>query len=90
MFPLLCRQLLARQRFNSALVGEFLLKLVLRLAALTVRDRGMGALASRVLASIDILLFFSRPSSADIFSTQSNTVRCVSISISRRLREIVV
>jgi hypothetical protein len=30
-----------------------------RLADLTVRDQGMGALASRVLASIDILLFFN-------------------------------
>ena len=49
----------------------------------------MAALASSVVASMPIVLPFSRPRSATSRSTHPNTSWCVGSSISRRVREIV-
>ncbi len=48
------------------------------------------AFASSVVASIPIRLPFTNPLSDNSSSTHANTCRCVSRSISRRVREIVV
>src|ERR1035438_9138809 len=49
----------------------------------------IAAFASSVVASIAIRWPFSSPRSASTPNTQPNTSRCVSTSISRRVREIV-
>jgi hypothetical protein len=50
----------------------------------------IAAFASSVVASIPIVLPTSRSSFASRSSTQVNTRWCVSTSMSRRVREIVV
>lgn len=48
-----------------------------------------AALASRVVASMPIVLPFTKPAVRRHCSTQVKTARCVSKSINRRVREIV-
>src|SRR2546425_3332583 len=49
----------------------------------------IAALASSVVASIPTVLPFTSPRSCNRPNTQKNTLRCVSKSISRRVREMV-
>jgi len=49
----------------------------------------IAALASNVVASIPTVLPFTTPWSLSNSKIQKNTLRCVSTSISRRVREIV-
>ena len=70
---------LANPRKNSSYVSPVSRRTIERIAAFS----------SKVVASRPIRCPFSSPRSANNASTQANTARCVSMSIKRRVREIV-
>src|SRR5215471_1236506 len=89
-FPIHTRQIFPRGRLHSRLPCQAFQKLFVALSVVRRTIERSAALASRVVASIPICLPLISPASASNPSTHANTSRCVSSSISRRVRAMVV